>query len=46
MLPVIETALPLLLLWGALGYLLGSIPFGMVVTKAFGLGSIPPSIEH
>lgn len=40
MLPVIETALPLLLLWGALGYLLGSIPFGMVVTKAFGLGNL------
>lgn len=38
--PMIETALPLLLLWGAVGYLLGSVPFGILVTRAFGLGNL------
>lgn len=38
--PVIETALPLLLIWGAVGYLLGSVPFGMVITRLFGLGNL------
>ena len=36
--PAIETSLPLLLLLGAFAYLLGSVPFGLVVTKLFGLG--------
>ncbi len=36
--PVIETSIPILLLLGALAYLLGSIPFGLVVTKVLGLG--------
>jgi glycerol-3-phosphate acyltransferase PlsY len=40
MMPVIETALPLLLIWGAVGYLLGSVPFGMVITRLFGLGNL------
>ena len=32
---------PLLLaLWAVLGYLLGSIPFGMVIAKAMGLGNL------
>ncbi len=38
--PVLETALPALLLWGILGYLLGSIPFGLVLTRAMGLGNL------
>lgn len=38
--PVFETALPVLILWGAIGYLLGSIPFGLVLTKAMGLGNL------
>ncbi len=38
--PVFETILPVLLLWGACGYLLGSIPFGLVLTKAMGLGNL------
>ena len=40
MLPALETALPTLLMWGVIGYLLGSIPFGMVITRAFGLGNL------
>lgn len=38
--PVLETALPLLLLWALIGYGLGSIPFGMVIAKAMGLGNL------
>ncbi|NBR91012.1 MAG: glycerol-3-phosphate 1-O-acyltransferase [Rhodobacteraceae bacterium] len=38
--PAMETALPLLLLCAALGYLLGSIPFGIVVTRMLGLGDV------
>lgn len=38
--PEITTALPLLALWGALGYLLGSIPFGMVISRVMGLGDL------
>lgn len=29
-----------LALWGLLGYLLGSVPFGMVITKLMGLGNL------
>jgi len=29
-----------LLLWAALGYLLGSVPFGVLVTRALGLGDV------
>ena len=38
--PVIESGLLALILTGALGYLLGSIPFGIVITRAFGLGDL------
>ena len=38
--PVMETALAGLLLWAALGYLLGSIPFGIVIARALGLGDL------
>lgn len=38
--PEITTALPLLTLTALLGYLLGSIPFGIVITKIFGLGDL------
>lgn len=31
---------PVLLLWLAIGYLLGSIPFGLLLTRAAGLGDI------
>ncbi|AGT07469.1 glycerol-3-phosphate 1-O-acyltransferase PlsY [Paracoccus aminophilus] len=29
-----------LILWAAIGYLLGSIPFGLVITRALGLGDL------
>ncbi|MBT8155301.1 glycerol-3-phosphate 1-O-acyltransferase PlsY [Epibacterium ulvae] len=38
--PVIETAVPVLLIWGLIGYLLGSIPFGLLLTRAMGLGNL------
>ena len=36
----VSQSLPILLIWAAFGYLLGSIPFGMVVTRLFGLGNL------
>ncbi|MDP4991291.1 MAG: glycerol-3-phosphate 1-O-acyltransferase PlsY [Marivita lacus] len=38
--PSLETSLTLLALWGAVGYLLGSIPFGLLLTRALGLGNL------
>lgn len=38
--PVIESGLLALALTGLLGYLLGSIPFGIVITRALGLGDL------
>lgn len=38
--PMIETALPVLLLWAVLGYLIGSVPFGVVVARMMGLGNL------
>lgn len=38
--PPIETSLFLLLLWAVVGYVLGSIPFGMVLAKRLGLGNL------
>ncbi len=38
--PVFETALPLMLIWALIGYLLGSIPFGLLLTRAMGLGNL------
>ena len=38
--PLIETSYATLALWAVLGYLLGSIPFGMVLSKAMGLGDL------
>jgi glycerol-3-phosphate acyltransferase PlsY len=38
--PLIETSTTLLILWAVIGYLLGSIPFGMVLTKFMGLGNL------
>ena len=38
--PVLETALPARLLWAVVGYVLGSIPFGMVLSKVMGLGNL------
>ena len=38
--PVIESTAALIALWAGIGYLLGSIPFGMVLAKAMGLGNL------
>ncbi len=38
--PSIDTALPLLGLWALIGYLIGSVPFGVVVSRAMGLGDV------
>jgi acyl phosphate:glycerol-3-phosphate acyltransferase len=35
-----DLSLPTLALWAVVGYLIGSIPFGIVVTRAMGLGDI------
>ena len=38
--PIIETGWAALLLTAALAYLLGSVPFGIVITRAMGLGDL------
>lgn len=40
MLPVIETSAALLAVTAVLAYLLGSVPFGLVMARLFGLGDI------
>lgn len=35
--PPLDTAPTLLLIWAVIGYLLGSIPFGLIVTRGMGL---------
>lgn len=40
MVPELTTSIPLLLLWATLGYGLGSIPFGLLLTRAMGLGNL------
>lgn len=38
--PPIESSFTLLILWAVIGYVLGSIPFGMVLTRLMGLGNL------
>lgn len=38
--PELLTSPSMLLLWGALGYIFGSIPFGIVMARVFGLGDL------
>lgn len=38
--PLIEHSAAVLALWAMIGYLLGSIPFGVIVTRAMGLGDL------
>jgi glycerol-3-phosphate acyltransferase PlsY len=38
--PGFETAAAVLILWAGIGYLLGSIPFGMVLARVMGLGNL------
>ena len=38
--PPLETSLSVLLLWAAIGYGLGSVPFGMVLARMMNLGNL------
>lgn len=38
--PIIESSLGVLALWGAVGYLLGSIPGGVILARLMGLGNL------
>lgn len=38
--PVLETSLIAMLIWAILGYLFGSIPFGVLISRAMGLGNL------
>ncbi|MBC7164070.1 MAG: glycerol-3-phosphate 1-O-acyltransferase PlsY [Roseovarius sp.] len=38
--PLIDTAPLALILWAAIGYFLGSIPFGLVLARVMGLGNL------
>ncbi|MBU2981891.1 glycerol-3-phosphate 1-O-acyltransferase PlsY [Lentibacter algarum] len=38
--PLIENTATVLLLWAAVGYLLGSVPFGILVARVFSLGDL------
>ncbi len=38
--PELVTSLPVLMLWAIFGYLLGSIPFGLVLSRLMGLGDL------
>ncbi|OAN80478.1 glycerol-3-phosphate acyltransferase [Sulfitobacter sp. EhC04] len=38
--PLIESSAAVLILWGLIGYLMGSIPFGLVLTRTMGLGNL------
>ena len=38
--PLFDSTTTQLILWAVLGYLMGSIPFGMVVAKVMGLGNL------
>ncbi|MFT5614098.1 MAG: glycerol-3-phosphate acyltransferase PlsY [Granulosicoccus sp.] len=40
MMPILETSTMGLILWAAIGYGLGSIPFGMVLARLMGLGNL------
>ncbi|WP_299624963.1 glycerol-3-phosphate 1-O-acyltransferase PlsY [uncultured Tateyamaria sp.] len=38
--PILESTAAVLALWAVIGYLMGSIPFGMVLARAMGLGNL------
>lgn len=38
--PLFESTTTMLILWAAIGYLIGSVPFGILVTRAMGLGDV------
>ena len=38
--PIIESSIAVLILWGLIGYLLGSVPSGVVLSRVMGLGDL------
>ena len=38
--PLIESSIAVLILWGLIGYLLGSVPSGVVLSRVMGLGDL------
>ena len=38
--PIIETSVLALLIWAVLGYLFGSVPFGVLISRLMGLGNL------
>ncbi len=38
--PEIDSSMNVLALWAALGYLIGSVPFGMIIARVMGLGNL------
>ncbi|WP_425081712.1 glycerol-3-phosphate 1-O-acyltransferase PlsY [Ruegeria arenilitoris] len=38
--PPFDSSITQLILWAVLGYLMGSVPFGMIVAKVMGLGNL------
>ena len=38
--PLIDSSTAQLILWAAIGYLMGSVPFGMIVARVMGLGNL------
>ena len=38
--PVVDQSYAILIVWAVLGYLLGSVPFGIIITRAAGLGNL------
>ena len=38
--PVVDTSVFLLLIWAVVGYLLGSVPFGLILSERLGLGNL------
>jgi glycerol-3-phosphate acyltransferase PlsY len=38
--PIFETSLLMLCLWAVIGYALGSVPFGLLLTQKLGLGNL------
>lgn len=38
--PILENSAATLILWGAIAYLLGSIPFGMILARVMNLGNL------
>ena len=38
--PEIDNSMTVLALWAALGYLIGSVPFGLIIARVMGLGNL------